>query len=148
MVRNTHTVAALPAICLAACAIALGGCSQFGGAQPNKAIDPNVFPTNYRADLVTDLTTNDHQPDIMSAREAYVSPPQLQQFDIASRYVACLRTVSPDGRKDRAVIFFSGRINQMRDATATQCGTAAYQPFPELLSTIATLRGKDSRQQR
>jgi hypothetical protein len=148
MVRNTGAATALAACCLAALAIVLGNCSQLGGARSNEKLDPNAYPSNYRADLVAHLTTNNESSDIASAQEAYVSTPELRRFDAESRYVVCLRTVGPDGRRERTVVYFSGRINQIRDATAEQCGAAAYQAFPELLSTIAVLRGKGSRQQR
>jgi hypothetical protein len=47
-----------------------------------------------------------------------------------------------DLRKDKTVIFFSGRINQFIDAEGEQCGAAPYQPFPELVAEISQLKGK------
>jgi hypothetical protein len=143
MVHSTRIATALLAGCLAP--MALGDCSQLGGAGSHEKIDPNDFPTSYRTELVTDLTTNSQLSDVTNAREAYVSAPVLRQLETQSRYVVCLRTVSPDERRDRMVVFFAGRINQMRDATPEQCGAAAYQPFPELLSGLANLRGKNSK---
>src|SRR3954470_12388205 len=105
MVRKTRTATALSACCLAAIAIALGNCSQLGGTRSDEKIDPNVFPTRYRADLVTYLTTENQASDVISAREAYVSPPELRPFGTESRYVVCVRTVSPEERRERIVVY-------------------------------------------
>jgi len=120
----------------AALVAALAGCSQFGKTEQ----DPNLYPANYKADLVAYIRT--HQPEMLRARESYVSAPTLKQFDLQSRYFVCLRIDGPDGRKEKFAVFFAGAINQFVDAAGEQCGAAAYQPFPELLAVLGTPGGK------
>jgi hypothetical protein len=66
----------------------------------------------------------------------------LKQFGTQSRYFACLRVNGPDWRKEKMLVFYSGGINQFIDAEGDQCGAAAYQPFPELVTQISELKGK------
>jgi len=40
------------------------------------------------------------------------------------------------------LVFYSGGINQFIDAEGDQCGAAAYQSFPELVTEISELKGK------
>ena len=65
--------------------------------------------------------------------------PVLKPFGAESRYAACVRYNARSegqyiGSKDRLAVFYSGQLNQLINATPEQCGTAAYQPFPELES--------------
>jgi hypothetical protein len=119
--------------------LALAGCSAFGSKPEPPAVDPNVNPTNYRAVVMTFLQTN--PAPLIGTREAMLAPPTLQPFGNESRYVVCLRAIGPDFRKEKAIIFFGGEINQFVDATPQQCGSAAYQPFPELPTLLARLSG-------
>jgi hypothetical protein len=131
-------------VLLAAAALALAGC---GGVQlsgwnvfekrddPWKA-EPNRFPTEYKNEILKLLRTQLSDPT--GVRNAFITDPTLKQFGNDNRYVVCVRYNARDldgqyqGSKDKIVIFFSAQINQFRDATAEECGTAVYRPFPEL----------------
>lgn len=141
MARKTVTARAVSACFLVQLLAAAAGCSELGlWGKPEKAVDPNTFPENYKKDVLTYLQT--HPADMLNARDASISTPALKQFGPESRYVACLRASGPDWRKDKMVIFFSGRINQFVDAEGDPCGAAQYQPFPELVAQISQLKGK------
>ena len=134
MARKSRT-ARVSFCCLAPLLIALAACSEMGfGSREPKTVDPNVYPEKYKTDLVAYVRSN--PGDMLNVRDASLSAPALRQFGAESRYFVCLRTVGQDGRKDKLVVFFSGRINQFVDATAEQCDTAAYQPFPELTEML------------
>jgi len=116
----------------APCAIlllALGGCSGFGKSEEVAAVDPNMFPSTYRADLVRYLAV--HLTDPAEFRGAVVSSPVLKPIGSDQRYVVCLR-LGGTNRAEKATIFYAGQINQYIDATAELCNGAAYQPFSEL----------------
>jgi hypothetical protein len=120
---------------------AVAGCSDSGfWGKPEKAIDPNAYPENYKKDVLTYVKT--HPRELLNAREASISTPALKQFGTQSRYFACLRVNGPDWRKEKMLVFYSGGINQFTDAEGDQCGAAAYQPFPELVTEISELKGK------
>jgi len=70
------------------------------------------------------------------------SAPALKQPGSEGPYFVCLRTESPSGRKYQMAIFFAGQLNQLIDATSQQCGSAVYQPFPELSELIGKLAGR------
>ena len=123
---------------LAALLAALAGCSQFGKQEQKP--DPNAYPTNYKTDLLAYLLKN---PDeLVNVSAAYISTPALKQFGSESRYFVCLRLDGQDRRKEKIAIFFSELVNQFVDATSEQCGTVAYQPFPELLAAFSLPSGK------
>ena len=120
---------------------AVAGCSESGlWGKPEKAVDPNVYPENYKKDVLAYVKA--HPAEMLNMREASISAPALKQFGSESRFFACLRVSGPDWRKDKTVIFYSGGINQFIDAEGDQCGAAAYQPFPELVTQISELKGK------
>jgi hypothetical protein len=77
---------------------------------------------------------------IVGTRETLLSPPALMQFGTESRYASCLRAISAGGRKDKLVVFYGGEINQFIDATSEQCGSAAYQPYPEAAAMLSAIR--------
>jgi hypothetical protein len=79
--------------------------------------------------------------NLVGAREAALSAPELKAFGNDTRYVACLRVAGPDWRKEKMVVYFGGTINQFVDA-GEQCSGAAYQPFPELPAMFAQLKSK------
>ena len=108
--------------------------------KPDKPVDPNVYPENYKKDVLAYLKA--HPAEMLNVREASISAPALRQFGSESRFFACLRVSGPDWRKDKTVIFYSGGINQFIDAEGDQCGTAPYQPFPELVAQITQMKGK------
>ncbi len=134
MARKSPT-ARVSVCCLAPLLVALAACSEMGfGSREPKTVDPNVYPEKYKTDLVAYVRSN--PGDMLNVRDASLSAPALRQFGSESRYFVCLRTLGQDGRKDKLVVFFSGRINQFIDATAEQCGAATYQPFPELVEML------------
>src|SRR5262245_12387250 len=111
--------------------VALTGCSggSLFGRSEEKPVEPNVYPENYKADLLAFL--RNHQSEIEKLREAYVSEPVLGQFaGSEGRYYLCLKTEGEGYRAEKMVIFFAGRINQYVNATPERCAAAAYQPFP------------------
>jgi hypothetical protein len=121
-------------------AFVLAGCSSFGIGQPEPPpVDPNVLPADYKSGLMTFLQVNPF--NLVGAREAEVSPPELKAFGNESRYVACLRVAGPEWRKEKMIVYYGGAINQFVDATEL-CKSAAYQPFPELPAMFAQLRSK------
>jgi len=130
------------AIAMIAPALALGGCSSggiFGGpkhaARPDVVVDPNLYPTNYRAQIAAMLRT------LLTNRadfNALIAPPQLKPVADSTNlhYVVCLQFNRPDGPKTKVVIYLGGTPIQYVDATPVQCDGAPYQPFPELLTEL------------
>ena len=122
-------------------AAALLGCSEIGlGRQPEKTVDPSTFPENYKKDVLAYVQA--HPSELVNTRDASISAPTLKAFAMESRYFVCVQANAPDSRKEKLVIFFSGRINQFIDAEGGQCSGAAYQPFPELLAELRHLKEK------
>jgi hypothetical protein len=120
-------------------ALALGGCSSFS-APPAGGPDPNINPVNYKGLVMTFLQLNAY--GMVGAVSAELSPPTLRSFGTASRYVACLNVAGADWRKQKMIVFYSGEINQLVDATDEGCKGAAFAPFPELPAMLAQLRSK------
>jgi hypothetical protein len=129
-------IAAVGAVFLAT---ALAGCTSFGFGNDPKP-DPNLFTANFKNDLLTYLQLN--PANLVGTRDASLAAPALKPFGTESRYVACLRVIGPDWRKEKMVVFFAGEINQYVDATSEQCGGADYQPFPELAAMLSRFGGK------
>ena len=123
-------------------AIALAGCSSglsFGGPkkkQPDVEVDSNIYPANYRTQIVTMLRA------ILSERSDFIgtliAAPALKPVANSSypHYVVCLQFNRPDGPKTKVVIYLGGEPQQYIDATPEQCAGAAYQPFPELQAVL------------
>jgi hypothetical protein len=131
---------------LAAAAIALAGC---GGVQLSGwnvfdkpadvwKVDPNKFPTEFKADLLKFMRTELTDPT--NIRGAFITDPTLKQFGNESRYAVCLRYNARGfdgqyaGSKDKIAVFYGAQINQFRDATSEECGAVVFRPFPELES--------------
>ena len=128
MAIATRTARALLACHLAAFFLALAGCSQFG--KPEEKPEPNIYPANYKKDLLAYL--REKSDVLVNASATDISTPALKQFGSESRYFVCLRIDGRNGRKEKFVVFYAGLINQFVDATSEQCGAAAYESFPEL----------------
>jgi hypothetical protein len=126
----------LPALGAALLGFALAHCSSFSTAPPR--VDPNVFPPNYKASVMTFLRTSPYGLDGVISAE--LSPPVLKPFGTDSRYVGCMRAAGPSWRKEKMVVFYGGEINQFVDATEEACKDAAYTPFPELPAMLAQLK--------
>jgi hypothetical protein len=128
----TLVAALLAVVALAGCS---GGLPGFGGpksAQPVAAVDPNLYPSNYRAQIATMLATTlsnraDFQGTLISAPALKpVADSQIQH------YVVCLQYSGRVEHKVKVVLFLAGVPTQYVDATPQQCSDAAYQPFTEL----------------
>lgn len=121
-------------------AAALSACASFGiGQSEQKPVNPNLFPDNYKAALMSYLQQNPY--GLVGARAAELSAPELKPFGNESRYVVCMRAAGPDWRKEKMAVFFAGTINQFIDATPEACATATYQAFPEITTLLGRLSG-------
>ncbi len=114
-------------------------CSGIEFGQSREKAGPNIFPVDYKADLLAYLRL--HPGDMENAREAYIAPPALTQFGAESRYTVCLRIVGQDWRSEKMAVYFSGEIIHFFDAKG-KCDAAAYQSFPELLGMFSQMGGK------
>jgi len=123
----------------AALAFALEGCSSFS-PPPAASIDPNIYPTNYKAQLMAFLQTN--AAGVTGTVSAELAAPALKPFGTESRYVACLHAAGTDWRREKMFVFYGGEINQFVDATEEACKGAPYAPFPELPAMLAQIRSK------
>jgi hypothetical protein len=117
-------------------AAALAACSSLGGSKP-VAVNPNLFPTNYKQEILDTLSRTLSDPT--NVHDAYISDPVLTPVDKDQLYTACIRfnprdvyTHEYQGSEDRIAYFYAGHLNQLVKATPEQCGQAAYKPFPEL----------------
>ena len=137
----------------ASVAMALAGCGSDGLREEREAREAriNVYPANYRADLVAALHTYLSNP--ANIRDAYVGEPAINQIGQQKRYVACVRFNARDsdgryvGSKDILAIFVAGRFDQFIEPPvpaeqASQggpparvkelCDAAEYKRFQEL----------------
>ena len=108
----------------------------------------NVYPTNFRADLLAGLRSYLSNP--ANIRDAWVAEPAITQIGPRKRYAACVRFNARNsdggyaGSKDVLAIFASGRFDQIIEppidpasqGTATSfvkelCEAAQYKRFPE-----------------
>jgi hypothetical protein len=91
----------------------------------------NVYPDNYRADILAGLHT--YLSDPTHIRDAYVSEPSLQPIGRQKRYAVCVRfnARNSDGRyvgsRDVLAVFAGGRFDQFIDES-TQLGPANANP--------------------
>jgi hypothetical protein len=121
----------------------LGGCSTDIGptqAEINAQWEQqNVFPQNYKADLMAFLRTYLNDPT--QIRDAMVSQPQRKNVGPGERYIACVRyNARKDGGayagvKDGVAVYVSGKLDRFFDGPKEVreiCKDAAYAPFPEL----------------
>jgi hypothetical protein len=124
-------------------ALVLGGCATDVG--PSKAElkaqwdAQNVFPQNYKNDLIAFLRTYINDPTHI--RGAAVSQPQLKDVGPGERYIVCVRYDARKdggqyaGPKDGVATFVSGKLDRYFDVpreVRELCKDAAYGPFPEL----------------
>jgi hypothetical protein len=130
--------------------LALAGCGS-GRSREEHEARINVYPDNYKADIMAALHT--YVGDPTNIRDAYVTEPAVKQMGAQNRYAVCVRfnAKSSDGRysgsKDVLAIFVSGRFDQFVDpslqlgaanqssqATPVKeiCSQADYKRFPAL----------------
>jgi hypothetical protein len=117
-------------------ASALAGCGglNFWGsnsAQP-AAIDPNLYPANYRMQIARLLATL--LKDRADFYGALISPPVLKPVADSpnQHYVVCVQLDGHNVQRNKVIVYLAGEPTQFIDATPQQCGDAAYQPFTEL----------------
>ena len=121
----------------------VGGCATEVGPSPAELKArweaQNVFPQNYKADLMAYMRTYLNDPTHI--RAAAVSQPQLKPVGPGERYVACVRFDARKsggqyaGPKEGAAIYVSNKLDRFLDAPKEVrefCKDAAYAPFPEL----------------
>jgi hypothetical protein len=118
-------------------AAALAGCGSLNfwgsnSAQPAAAVDPNLYPANYRMQIARLLATL--LKDRADFYGAVISPPALKPVADSPNphYVVCVQLDGHNVQRDKVVIYLAGQPTQFIDATPQQCGDAAYQPFTEL----------------
>jgi len=113
---------------------ALAGCS--GSKNSLDTVDPNVFPTDYRKQILLTLTKTLDDPT--NIKDAGITDPVLRAAGKEQRYTVCVRLNSRNashlytGVKERIAYFYGGSLNQLVDADQGQCANAAYKPWPEL----------------
>jgi hypothetical protein len=115
-------------------AIAVAGCDITKQPDPPPAVDPNLYPQNYRKQIAIYLSQE--LMDRADFRGARISPPMLKQVGDTAHYVVCVQFGGHGEIKNKVVIYLAGEVNQFVDSTSDQCGAAAYQPFTELEQTI------------
>jgi hypothetical protein len=114
-------------------AAALAACSS-----DSKPENPNLFPTDYKTEIVTTLKKLFASNDTIKVTAAVISDPALRPVNKEQLYTACVRYMahgtSPGeiGNAVRIAYFYGGHLNQLIEANKDQCGNAAYKPFPEL----------------
>ena len=112
---------------------ALAACSS-----DSKPENPNLFPTDYKTEIVVTLKKLFASNDTIKVTAAVISDPVLRPVGNAQLYTACVRYtahgISPGeiGNAVRIAYFYGGHLNQLIEANKDQCGNAAYKPFPEL----------------
>jgi hypothetical protein len=123
-------------------AVALGAAAMLAACAseppPVQVGDPNVPPTNYRADVLAYLRTYINNP--VGVRDAYITEPMLRPVPgtTMQRYGACVRynarnTVGKyEGSKDHYAAFLAGRLDTIVPARGDQCANVDWLPFPEL----------------
>lgn len=124
-------------------AVALAGCSGgfagFGGpkrTQPAVTINANLYPANYRQQIVVMLRTL--LANRVDYQNALVAPPALKPVPDSPNlhYVVCLQFTNRTEHRDKVVLFLGGEPQQYVDATPQECDGAAYQPYTELLAAL------------
>src|ERR1700730_15650141 len=112
-------------------AMSLVGCSGFGGSKKDQpAVDANIYPANYRAQVATLLGTQ--LTDRADFHGALISPPVLKPVGDNPHYIVCVQFNGRGQVRNKVAIYLAGEITQLITATPEQCGDAAYQPFKEL----------------
>ncbi len=122
---------------------ALGGCATDVGpsqAELRARWDAeNVYPQNYKGDLLAFLRTYLNDPE--HVRAAQVSLPVRKTVGPGERFVACVRyRTRGDGGKygpatNGVATYVSGKLDRYFDDAAqvkALCADVALQPFPEL----------------
>jgi hypothetical protein len=121
-----------------ATALAVAGCSGFGGPKGQDAavaaIDPNVYPANYRIQIAQFLRQS--LTDRVEFRGALIAQPALKPIGDSQHYMVCVRFNGRSQLRNKVAIYLAGQIAQFIDSTPEQCADAAYQPFTELAAAV------------
>lgn len=125
--------------------LAVGGCASDEDLGPSPAElrarweAQNVYPKNYKADLLAFLRTYLNDP--RHIRDTGVSQPALVEVGPGKRYVACVRYNARNARgryggvKVGAATYVSGKLDRFTDAEPSvkaMCKEADFVPFPAL----------------
>jgi hypothetical protein len=119
---------------LLALAAAAAGCSD---KKPGATGDPNVFPKDYKTEIVDTLRKLFEKNDTVRVTGAVATDPVLRPIGSAQHYTVCLRYTAHGaqpglvGQAERIAYFYGGELNQLIPA-GDQCAGAIYKPFPEL----------------
>jgi hypothetical protein len=112
-------------------ATAVAGCSFNTKHPETPAVDPNLYPQNYRKDVAIFLSQQ--LLDRADFRGARIAPPVLKPVGGDNpHYVVCLVFNGHSEIKNKMALFLGGEITQFVDSAPEQCGDAVYQPFTEL----------------
>ena len=127
-------------------ALVLAGCahgSGFGDATPANDPDINVYPANYKPDIVAAMHA--YLSDPTGIRDAGIAEPALKTVGGNLRYVVCLRFNAKKrgteyaGTKEVSAVFVAGRFDRFAEIPKGEnadehdrCAGVAYTPFPEL----------------
>jgi hypothetical protein len=119
-------------VLMATAALAIAGCSGFGGSKQAEGPppDPNTFPANYRTQIATFLRQS--LTNRVDFRGATIAAPALKPIGDSQRYMVCVQFNAKSQITTKVAIYLAGQTTQFVDATAEQCTGAAYQPFKEL----------------
>jgi hypothetical protein len=98
--------------------------------------DINVYPTNYKSDILAAMHAYLKNPT--GIRDAAISEPTIKSSGTVNRYVACLRFTPKknaseySGNREIAAVFMAGRLDRFVDLPKTECTGITYAAFPEL----------------
>ena len=123
------------ALSIAILAVSAAGCSFNTQAPPAPAVDPNLYPQNYRKTLAVFLSQElSDRADFFGAR---VSQAVLKPVGGSEpHYVVCLQFNARSQIKSKMVIYLAGQVTQFVDAEPEQCSDAVYTPFTELEQVV------------
>jgi hypothetical protein len=109
------------------------GCST-STPKPAPIADPNVFPSDYKGQIATFLSTV--LLDRGDFTNAQIGAPVLEQVGATQHYVVCVLFNTRSEHREKVVVYLANTINQVIDAQPGQCASAAYQPFAELAALL------------
>lgn len=139
---RTFVAVLLAAIALSGCGSSMfNGLNVFGGskaAQPTETVNADIYPANYRAQLV--LLLRKVLTNRADYENALIAPPVLKPVPDSKNlhYVVCVQLNGNFVQKNKMAIYLAGQPTEYIDSTPQQCGDAAYQPFTELARAVPT----------
>jgi hypothetical protein len=115
-------------------AIVVAGCEINTKIPAAPAVDPNLYPQNYRKQIAIYLSQQ--LLDRADFRGTRISQPVLKPVGDTQHYIVCVQFSGHSEMKSKVAIYLAGQITQFVDSTPEQCGDAAYAPFTELEQTL------------